>query len=61
MLDDDDLAKIDRAFRRVTDPIFEARSVREAYAAYNPVVRYFAEQPALRQVLGVLDAFYDLP
>ena len=58
VLDDDDLAKIDRAFRRVTDPIFEA-SVREAYAAYNPVVRYFAEQPALRQVLGVLDAFYE--
>jgi len=58
VLDDDDLAKIDRALRRVTDPLFEA-SVRDAYAAYNPVVRYFAEQPALRQVLGVLDAFYE--
>jgi len=58
VLDDDDLAKIDRAFRRVTDPIFEA-SVRDAYAAYNPVVRYLAEQPALRQALGVLDAFYE--
>ena len=58
VLDDDDLAKIDRAFRRVTDPIFEA-TVRDAYAAYNPVVRYLAEQPALRQALGVLDAFYE--
>jgi hemerythrin-like domain-containing protein len=58
VLDDDDLAKIDRAFRRVTDPIFEA-SVRDAYAAYSPVVRYLAEQPALRQALGVLDAFYE--
>jgi hemerythrin-like domain-containing protein len=58
VLDDDDLATIDRAFRRVTDPIFEA-SVRDAYAAYSPVVRYLAEQPALRQALGVLDAFYE--
>jgi hemerythrin-like domain-containing protein len=58
VLEDDDLAEIDRAFRRVTDPIFEA-SVRDAYAAYHPVVRYLAEQPALRQALGVLDAFYE--
>jgi hemerythrin-like domain-containing protein len=57
VLDDDDLAKIDRAFRRVIDPIFEA-SVRDAYAEYPPVVRYLAEQPALQQALGVLDAFY---
>jgi hemerythrin-like domain-containing protein len=58
LLEDDDLAAIDHAFRRVTDPIFEA-SVRDAYAAYHPVVRYLAEQPALRQALGVLDAFYE--
>ena len=58
VLEDDDLAEIDHAFQRVTDPIFEA-SVRDAYAAYHPVVRYFAEQPALRQALGVLDAFYE--
>src|SRR5664279_390735 len=58
VLEDDDLAEIDRAFQRVTDPLFEA-SVRDAYAAYHPVVRYLAEQPALRQTLGVLDAFYE--
>jgi hemerythrin-like domain-containing protein len=57
VLDDDDLAKIDRAFLRVIDPIFEA-SVRDAYAEYRPVVRYLAEQPALQQALGVLDTFY---
>ena len=58
VLEDDDLAEIDRAFRRVTDPLFEA-SVRDAYAAYHPVVRYLAEQPALRQSLGLLDAVYE--
>src|SRR5215212_12158027 len=41
VLDADDLAEVDRAFTRVVDPIFEA-SVRDAYAAYNPVVRYLA-------------------
>jgi hemerythrin-like domain-containing protein len=58
VLDHEDLAKIDRAFRRVTDPIFEA-SVRDALTAYPPVVRYFVEQPALRQALGVIDALYE--
>lgn len=58
VLEDVDLAEIDRAFGRVTDPIFEA-SVRDAYAAYHPVVRYLAEQPTLRQALGALDAFVE--
>jgi hypothetical protein len=51
LLDEDDLAAIDRDFRRVTDPIFEA-SVRDAYAAYPAVVRMLVEQPAVRQVLA---------
>jgi hemerythrin-like domain-containing protein len=58
VLDDDDLKEIDREFQRVIDPIFQA-SVRDAYAEYSPVVRYLAEQPAVRQALGVLDAFYE--
>jgi len=58
VLDDDDLAAIDRTFGRVTDPIFEA-TVSDAYAAYHPVVRYLAEQPALTRTLGVLDAFLE--
>ena len=58
VLDDHDLAEVDQAFRRVIDPIFEA-SVRDAYAAYSPVVRYLAEQPAVRQAVGVLDKFLE--
>ena len=58
VLDEDDLAEIDRAFMRVIDPLFEA-SVRDAYAAYSPVVRYFAEQPAIQQAFGALDTFFD--
>jgi len=58
VLDDDDLAAIDRAFDRVRDPLFEA-SVRDAYAAYHPVIRYLAERPALRQALGVVDALFE--
>ena len=58
VLDDHDLAEADRAFTRVVDPIFEA-SVRDAYAAYSPVVRYLAEQPAVQQAVGILDKFYE--
>jgi len=58
LLDDRDLAEIERDFRRVTDPIFEA-SVRDAYAAYPAVVRMLVEQPAVTQVLGLVDAFYE--
>jgi hemerythrin-like domain-containing protein len=58
LLDEHDLEEIDRAFMRVIDPIFEA-SVRDAYAAYNPVVRYLAEQPAIRQAVGAIDGFID--
>jgi len=58
ILDDHDLAEIDRAFTRVIDPIFEA-SLRDAYAAYSPVVRYLAEQPAFQQAIGALDRFYE--
>ena len=58
LLDEDDLAAIDRDFRRVTDPIFEA-SVRDAYAAYPAVVRMLAEQPAVRQVLALVDNVYE--
>lgn len=57
VLDEDDLAEVDRAFRRVVDPLFEA-SVRDAYAAYSPVVRYLAEQPAVQKTIGLLDRFY---
>jgi len=57
VLDDRDLAAVDRAFRRVTDPIFEA-TLRDAYAAYSPVVRYLVEQPAFRQAADVLDRFF---
>jgi hemerythrin-like domain-containing protein len=57
VLDDGDLEEIDRAFARVTDPIFEA-AVRDAYAAYSPLIRYLVEQPVVRQALGALDAFY---
>jgi hypothetical protein len=58
ILDDHDLAEIDRALTRVIDPIFEA-SLRDAYAAYSPVVRYLAEQPAFQQAVGALDRFYE--
>jgi hypothetical protein len=58
VLDEDDLAEIDRAFRRVTDPIFDA-SLRDAYVAYPPVVRYLVERPALERALDVLDCFYE--
>jgi hemerythrin-like domain-containing protein len=58
LLDDDDLAAIDRDFRRVTDPIFEA-SVRDAYAAYPAVVQMLVEQPAVRQVLDLVDSVYE--
>ena len=58
LLDEHDLAEVDRAFMRVVDPIFEA-TVREAYAAYPPVVRYLAEQPAIQQAVGALDSFLD--
>lgn len=58
VLDDHDLAEIDRAFRRVVDPIFEA-SVRDAYGAYSPVFRYLIEQPAVKQALQVVDSFYE--
>ena len=57
VLDDADFAEVDRAFRRVVDPLFEA-SVRDAYAAYSPVVRYLAEQPAVQSTIGMLDRFY---
>jgi hemerythrin-like domain-containing protein len=58
LLDGDDLAAIDRDFRRVTDPIFEA-SVRDAYAAYPAVVRMLVEQPAVRQVFDLVDSVYE--
>lgn len=58
LLDDADLAAIEREFRRVTDPVFEA-SVRDAYAAYPAVVRMLVEQPAVRQVLDAFDSFYE--
>ncbi len=57
VLDDGDLEEIDRAFARVTDPFFEAE-LRDAYAAYSPVVRYLVEQPAVRRAFEVLEAFY---
>lgn len=57
VLDDRDLEEIDRAFARVTDPIFEA-AVQDAYAAYSPLIRYLVEQPAVQQALDVLDTFY---
>lgn len=57
VLDDSDLEKIDRAFARVTDPFFEAE-LRDAYAAYSPVVRYLVDQPAVRRAFEVLEAFY---
>jgi len=58
VLDDRDLAEIDRAFRRVVDPIFEA-SVRDAYAASTPLVRYLAEQSVVQQAFGAVDRFYE--
>jgi hemerythrin-like domain-containing protein len=58
LLDGDDLAAIDRDFRRVTDPIFEA-SVRDAYAAYPAVVRMLVEQPAFRQALDLVESGYE--
>ena len=58
LLDADDLAAIERDFRRVTDPIFEA-SVRDAYAAYPALVRMLVEQPAVRQALDLVDSFYE--
>jgi hemerythrin-like domain-containing protein len=57
VLDDRDLEEIDRAFARVIDPIFEA-AVKDAYAAYSPLIRYLVDQPAVRQALDVLDTFY---
>jgi hemerythrin-like domain-containing protein len=58
LLDEHDLAEVDRAFKRVVDPIFE-QSVRDAYAAYSPVVRYLAERPAVEQALNLLDNIFD--
>lgn len=58
LLGDEDLVAIERDFRRVTDPIFEA-SVRDAYAAYPAVVRLFVEEPAVRQILDALDTFFE--
>jgi hemerythrin-like domain-containing protein len=58
VLDDDDLVAIEKDFRRVTDPIFEA-SVRDAYAAYPALVRMLVEQPAVRQALDLVDSFYE--
>jgi hemerythrin-like domain-containing protein len=57
LLDDDDLEKIDRAFARATDPLFEAQ-LRDAYAAYSPLVRYLVEQPAVRHAFDLLEAVY---
>jgi len=57
VLDERDLEEIDRAFARVTDPIFEA-AVQHAYAAYSPLIRYLVEQPVVRQAIGALDTFY---
>jgi hemerythrin-like domain-containing protein len=58
LLDAADLAAIERDFRRMTDPIFEA-SVRDAYAAYPALVRMLVEQPAVRQALDLVDSFYE--
>jgi hemerythrin-like domain-containing protein len=58
LLDEGDLAAIEKDFRRVTDPIFEA-SVRDAYAAYPALVRMLVEQPAVRQALDLVDSFYE--
>jgi hypothetical protein len=58
LLDDHDLAAIDRAFRRVTDPIFEA-SGRECLRRLPPVVRYLVEQPAVERAMSVVDTFYE--
>jgi hemerythrin-like domain-containing protein len=58
VLDEEDLAEIDRTFMHVVDPLFEA-SLQSAYAAYSPLVRYLAEQPVLQQVAGALDTFLD--
>jgi len=58
LLDEADLAAIERDFRRVTDPIFEA-SVRDAYAAYPTLVRTLVEQPAVREFLDALDSVVD--
>jgi hemerythrin-like domain-containing protein len=57
-LDDEDLAAIERDFRRVTDPIFEA-SVRDAYSEYPTLVRMLVEAPAARQLLDAFDSFFD--
>ena len=57
VLDDGDLEEIDHAFVRVIDPFFEAE-LRDAYAAYSPVVRYLVEQPAVRRAFEVVEAFY---
>jgi len=57
VLEDSDLEAIDRAFARVTDPFFEAE-LRDAYAAYSPLLRYLVEQPAVRRALEALEAFY---
>jgi hemerythrin-like domain-containing protein len=57
LLDARDLEEIDRAFARVIDPIFEA-TIRDAYAAYSPLVRYLVEQPVVQQALDALDGFY---
>ena len=58
VLDDRDLAEIDRAFRRVVDPIFEA-SVRDAYAAYHPVVRNLVQESPLHDAIVALDRFFE--
>ena len=58
LLDDGDFAEVERDFRRVTDPIFEA-SVGDAYAAYPAAVRMLVEQPAVTQVLDLVDSFYE--
>ena len=58
LLDEHDRGEIDRAFMRVVDPIFEA-TVKDAYAAYSPVVRYLAEQPAIQQIVSALNDFLD--
>src|SRR5664279_656462 len=57
VLDDRDLEEIDHAFARVIDPFFEAE-LRDAYAAYSPVVRYLVEQTPVRRALEVVEAFY---
>jgi hemerythrin-like domain-containing protein len=58
VLGEDDFAAVDQDFMRVVDPIFEA-SLEDAYAAYSPVVRYLAEQPAVQRVAGALESFFD--